>query len=342
MIAADAVLARLRGPAMDELAGLIVDFLLSRRAADLVDADWIADQALLALEAAANSPAAEARLREQVERLRDRVPEGRLGDRVPDEVRRPLREVLRRPYQPDRELVGRLLDHSAFEELVRDVLVGALLDFTTRLRAAPQQAAGRLGILGKRVQSAGAGVLGGLQEGVLGGLGHTIEARAERKIRDFVEGALRTVIARIADHLCSEQHADNWGAMRAHALDVLLGTDNRVLAREFDKLHPGDLVDTLAATARALTGRAGFRDEIASVARLALDALGDRSLEDLLRESGLDAEAGGEVSADAAARAVARWKDELRRQLARQGRALVATPGFEAWLAGLLAEPADG
>jgi hypothetical protein len=160
-----------------------------------------------------------------------------------------------------------------------------------------------------------------LHDGILGGLSHEIERQAEARIKEFVEGAVHTVVGQVADHVASQEHADRYAAFRVHVVDTLLDTRLEVFAKELDKLHPDDLVETGAATTRALASRQGFEKEVAAVMRAAMEASGGRSVGDLVEEAGI---AEG-------------WRAELEAQLVARAKELVATEAFQDWLRALLA-----
>jgi hypothetical protein len=307
----DVVLRRLTDGGLHALARVAVDHLLERPVSDLVDAPWAAHQMVLALEAVSAGPETEAWLGQRIAELREHVPEGTAGDRVPEEIRRPLRDVVARPYLPDRVLVGRLLDHAAMQRLLRDVLVGALQSFVSKLKAPVPARLSRLRALGGKA----------LQEGLLGGLSQEIERHAEARIRDFVDGAVHTFVAQVADHVTAPEHAARYAEFRAHVLDTLLDTELAVFAGEIDKLHPDDLVSTGAATARALARRAGFEGEITAAIRAAVEASGEQSLGQLLARAGVREG----------------WRSEAEAQLVEQIEKVVESPPFRRWLQDLLA-----
>ncbi len=317
--------ARLQGPAADTLVTLLVDDLLDRPVAGLIDPSQIAGQLIAALEVATAGPQTEAWLRKQVGELRKRVPEGTLGERMPAELEAPLREVISRPIELDGALMKRLLSHEAMERLLRDVLVRSLRAFAERLRTLapppPAQVRGRLG----RLKALGAGVKG-FSEGLVGQLSAELEQRAEQKIREFVDGAIAGTLQQVAEHMSGPEHAALYGSFRAHLLDTLLVTPNADLAREIDKLDPEGLVQTGAAVARALARRQGFEGEIAGVVRVALEATEGRSLRDYLKETGLSDQAEQET-----------LRADLEGQLAERVRAFAATDAFAGWLDALLA-----
>ena len=307
---AEQLLRRLENGGLESLATLTIDHLLSRPVAELVDPDWVARQLVLALEAVSAGPETERWLAKRITDLRETVPAGTVGDRMPDEIRDPLRDVVGRPYLPDRVLVGRLLDHVAMQRLLRDVLGGALRGFVQKLKAPVPRPLSKLRALGGKA----------LQEGMLGGLSHEIERQAEARIKDFVDGAVQSFVQQVADHITAPEHAQAYAAFRVHLVDTLLDTELAVFGGEIDKLQPEALVATAAATARALARREGFEGESAAALRAAIDASSGRSLGELLAEAGIRED----------------WRRETESQLATQARNLVASDAFRHWLEDLV------
>lgn len=325
----DEVYARLQGPALGSLVALVVDHLLSQPLEALVDPDRTADQIVRALDTATRSEQSEAWLRERIADLRTKVPEGRLGDGAPPEVIDPLREVLARPFQPDRELVGRFMDHAAMRNLIKGVMKSALHGFVQKIKDLQQSvpvppSVGRRSSAGfSRLRALSEGVRA-VSEGVVGQVSKEFEQRMAGKVGEFVDEALAQAMSQVADHLCDPQHAGKWGDYRAYVLDEALQLDNSQIAAEIEKLDPDNLVAVGAATGRALAQREGFRDDIAGVIRAAIEATDGRTVRDFLQETGLE-------------QAEAEWRAELEGQIAEQARAVVATPAFRGWLDDLLA-----
>jgi hypothetical protein len=319
------LLARLESGLLDGLVGLLVEFILERPVAELLEPEWIADQVITTLDATTRQEHTEAWIRDRIAELRQRVPEGSAAPHVPPEVAEPLRAVLAREHIPDRDLIGRLIDHAAMERIFKDILIGSLSGFAQKVsrisEVVPQS----------EHLSRGIGRLKALQRkashGVLGGLSQELERTARGQIRDHVEKSIHATLSQVADHICAAEHAGLYGEYRVHLLDTLLATDAGILAAEVDKMDPDSLVSTAAAVTRAVVSRPGIREEIAAVVRLTLEGTGGRSVQDFLDESGLDQG----------------WRAELEQQIAAQARVFIRTPGFEAWLGGLLegAEPAE-
>lgn len=301
----EAVRTRLRAGGADRLADLLLDDLLDRPLAELFDARWLAAQLVASLRSAAADPRVESWFRERVNDLRARVPDGR--PEVPAAIRGPLRDLLLRPYVPDRALVGRLLDHDTARLLLKNLFQDLLVAFARKLKP-PAVAKAPLGALGGRL-----GGLGKLGENVLGAVGHELEQQLEQRAREFTDQAAQKLVDKMADHLCNGELVVEYGAWRAHGLDVLLATDARALAGEIEKLDPEALIATGAALVRGIAGRDELVGEVEAVLSAAMESAGSRSARELfggVEEHGLD----------------------LLRDLMRQrARAVIETPAFERW-----------
>jgi len=292
--------ARLRAGGADRLADLLLDDLLDRPVSEIVDARWMSERLVASIRSAAADPRVETWLRERVNDVRARVPAG--PPQIPAAIRVPLGELMARPYVPDRALVGRLLDHETARLLLKNLFQDLLVAFARRLKPiatkTPLPSFGRLSKLG---------------EGVLGAVGHEIEAQIEQKAREFTDQAVSKLVDKMADHLCNPDLISEYGAWRAHGLDVLCGTELSVLAGEVEKLDPDALIATGAALVRGIAGRDELAGEIEAVLTAAMESAGTRSARDLLggvEEHGL----------------------ELVRDLLRQrARAVIETDAFARW-----------
>lgn len=303
----DVVRARLREGGADRLADLLLDDLLSRPVAEVTEPRWLAERTAEAARTAVDDPATLRALRERAAQARARVPAGAVP--VPDEVRAALEALLRRPYVPDRGLVRALLSHDTArrvgEGLVRDLLVSFAQRIKPVIPTAPLR--GGLPNLGR---------LSRLGEGLIGGLGHELEAQLEQRARDFATAGMNRLLEQLADHLSDPTHAAEYARWRVDALNKLLATDAQTLAAEADKLDADGLADELVALARAIVGREAFVGELETALRVATDASHGRTLRGALAELG----AGSSTSIDA-----------LRELLRARVRATVETDAFAAW-----------
>jgi hypothetical protein len=295
------VRARLRDGGIDHLVGLLLDDLLDRPAAELVEPRWLAERLAAAARSAAADPQVESWFRDRVTDARVRVPAGTAD--IPGSIVAPLRDVLQRPYVPDRAILGAILDHPTARLLLKNLFQDLVLNIVRRVRNPLPSARSPLGF----------GGLKKLGEGMLGAVGHELEHQVEAKAREFMDAGIERLVGQLADMLCDPQLASDYGAWRAHALDVLLATDLRVLAGEVEKLDPDSLVATGAALVRGIANTPELTDQLTTVLTAAFEASEGRSLRALLgglEQHGIEA---------------------VREVLVERGRAVLETPAFEAW-----------
>jgi hypothetical protein len=305
------LVAKLQGPALDALTHLALDHLLQMPLNQLIDAPSLARQFVITLRATAHSKQTEQWIRAQIDGATSRAPSGTVRDHSPAEVVAPICAAIAHPVTPDREMVGRILEHGAVENLLRDLLVSALQGFAAKLRPS---------IPGSERTHSRLGRLKRASEGMLGGLGAEIERQAEQKAKDFVDSILSSVVAQAADNLCDPSKAEGYGRFRGHLFDQFLDTPITDLNRELAKIDPDTLVSTASAIMRALASRTELEAEVTELIVLGLSQIGDQTAGDLLAEAGVG---------DA-------WRPELETRLTTLARGFTATPAFEDWLSAVL------
>ncbi len=318
MVDRDEVLRRLREePArVEALVGLVMDDLLSRPVDELVEPGWLAERVVEGLRASADDARTESWIRGRIDAARGQLAAERSTprQRVPPEIVDALRDLLRRPYVPDPDLTGRLLDHQAVGNLMREVLQTALLDFATRVRP-PVPA--KLPTPSRRLSK-----LVGVATEVAGVVGSGVEKQLEGKERAFVDGAIAGSVARTVAHLCSPSRAGELAEWRADGLDVLLDVPVDRYIVELDKLDPDGLVTDLAALLRALVHSEGLAEQIEGVLKVVVEESAGRSARDFLDGSGLEEG----------------WRPHLEALAVERTRAVIATDAFADWLGELLEE----
>jgi hypothetical protein len=309
-------LKRLQQGGTDRLVDLLLDDVLDRPVEELLDPVWFSRQLVVTARAAAKDPKLEAQLKERIRELKKKVPSGSLE--LPSSIRKPLQEVLKKPYKPDRVLVGRLLDHETARLLLKTTFQDMLVGFARKLKPIlPPKAPGGLGALGGR--------LGRISETVMGAVGQELEAHVEERAREFMEAGVSRLVQTMADHLCDPRFTREYGEWRAYGLDVFLSTDRRVLAGELEKLDPDALVGTGAAIIRAFIERAELEAELTVILKAVMRETGGKSIRALLEEVGTEAAQQG-IGA-------------VRELLKNRARVVVETPAFAAWWSDVVEEP---
>lgn len=178
---ATTLLERLQNEAaLEGLAVLAVDALLQAPVSQWVRPEVSARGARRLLEAWLAAPQARQVLSRVVEATVTQLSAERraLKDTLAPQVCSVLREVIARPFSPDRKLVLTLIDRGPIRELVREILLEAVLDFARKASAPMAGMAKGLGALarfaGETVRSRGGG---------LGSLVGAVGGEVERQLR---------------------------------------------------------------------------------------------------------------------------------------------------------------
>ncbi len=316
---------RLLAGGTDRLVDLLLDDLLDRPLVDLVDPAWLARQLAATARQAAADPQVEAFFRARVQDARKHVPAGRPP--LPEALKKPLAEVLARPYVPDREIVGRLLDHNTARLLLRTLFQDVLIAFAKKLKPpmnAPKMPGG--------LPFGGLKGLQRLGEGIHNLVGEEFEAQVEQRAREFMDAGVQRLVDKMADHLCNPALTVEYGEWRSHSLNVLLDTDMRKLAAEVEKLDPDALVATGAALVRGIAGQEALVGQFEAMLRSAMEAT---------REEAPDGEPGrGKSARQLLGGLEAHGIDLVRDVMRERARALVDTPAFGAWWDEVVVGPA--
>lgn len=307
-----AALERLRNGGTDRLADLLLDDILNRPVSELVDPTWLSRQLTALARTAARDKKLEDLFRARLNELRKQVPRGHLP--IPDSVRKPLDQVVGRPYRPDRLIVGRILDHDTVRVLLKSTFQDMLVGFARKLKPVlPSKPPGGLPL----------GRLSKLSETVMGAVGQELEAHVEERAREFMEAGVQRLVHAIADHVCDARYTREYGEWRVYALDVLLSTDMRVLAGELEKLDPDALVSTGVAMVRGIVERPELEGEITGLVKAALKEAGeDQSIRGMLFELGPELFEQGLTA--------------MRDLFRARARAVVETPAFGVWWAEII------
>lgn len=294
---------RLLAGGSDRLVDLLLNDLLDRPVHELVDPGWLAAQLAATARQAADDPKVEQFFRERVRAAKAQAAPG--APQIPKALSEPLREVLARPYVPSREIVGRLLNHSTARMLLTNLFQDVLVGFAKKLKpaAAPKMSSGFAGLRG----------LQRIGEGLSHLVGEEFEAHVELRAREFMDAGVQRLVEEMADHLCDPKHIGEYGAWRAHGLDVLLATDMEQLVAEVDKLDPESLVATGAALVRGVASQDALVAQLEAILQTAMSESGGRSARELL--GGIEAH-GVEL---------------IRSVMRERARALIDTPAFTQW-----------
>lgn len=322
MVHATTLLERLKtDAALEGLAGLAVEALLETQVGQWLPPEVSARHARRLLEAWVAAPQATEVLSRVVEATVAQLSAERraLKDTLAPQACAVLREVIARPFSPDRTLVLTIIDRGPIRQLVREILLEAVLDFARKASAPMAGMAKGLGALarfaGETVRSRSGG-LGSL----VGAVGGEVERQLEKRAVEFVDATLAGVFGQLADAFTDPRRAAEAAELRVALFDGVLELTSAQLSRELVNADiPGGAEVLRAGLARWLA---------APQAEAQLGALAARATGVLTKQTT------GELLAELGLREVVR---AAAQEYAVAGlRQLVGTPAFERWLTTLV------
>ncbi len=240
-----------------------------------------------------------------------------LGTRVPEETRAALRELMARPGLLPEKFVREALTHRAFEEVMRDVLDGALAEF--QVKANPLTAEWGLPSVMKKAGPFGLG-LGAFAksfEAVRGEIDKKLEP--QRKI--FLQTFARRALSTMADFVIKRHDEPAFVELRKELLDWLLQQPVEELVATIDQ-KSGELAEAaISAAAAHVTRQEETRRRRRAGVAMALAAHGRQTVRQAMAAygvdpTGLDWEAMAAAAWPAVERALdtpaaTRWIDDL-------------------------------
>jgi hypothetical protein len=239
-----------------------------------------------------------------------------LKDVVARDVREAVRDVVARPFSPDRRLVLTVIDRDPMRELVRQLLLDFVLEFGRKASAPVAGVAKGLGTFAKLAGDAvkaRTGTLGSL----VGAVGSEVERQMEKRAVEFVDAALSGVFGQLADAVSDPRRATEAAELRVAMLDGALELTLPQLARELANADVPGAAEVLRAGLVRWLASAASDEQLRALARLALEDVAGRPLKAVLDELGLLA-------------VVRQHGAEL---LAARLREVVASEAFAAWAA---------
>lgn len=238
-----------------------------------------------------------------------------MKDVAPREATTLIREVLGRPFSPDRRVVLTVIDRPPMRELVRQLLLTAILDFGRKASAPVAGVARGLGsiakLAGDTVKSR-TGVLGS----VVGAVSGEVERQLEKRAVDFVDAALAGVFGQIADALSDPKRAHEASELRQAFFDGLIELTGTQLAREVMNSDVSGGAEEVRASLKRWLASDASNTQLDQLAALTLKHDGARPAAEVLKELGL---------LDVA---VALGTEHLARHI----KTVTSSPSFAAWL----------
>jgi hypothetical protein len=154
-----------------------------------------------------------------------------LKESLAPELLAAVRQVIARPFSPDRALVLSTIDRGPLRELVRAILLEEILEFGRRASAPVAGMARGLGALarfaGETVKTR-TGIVGSM----VGAVGDEVERQLEKRAADFVDSALAGVFGQVADAIADPRRAGEATELRLSIFDGVLELTGTQLSRE--------------------------------------------------------------------------------------------------------------
>ncbi|MFT5584450.1 MAG: hypothetical protein ACI9VR_002035 [Cognaticolwellia sp.] len=303
------LLGRLRGEPkhMQDLVNLVLEDLLERPLAELVDPKMVGDALLKGLRSSLKNPGTKSwigeRLQQGIAQLKS--DQRSLLRRVPREAVEPVQDLLQRPYSPDPQMLRAMVDHQAMRNLMREVLTHSLTDFASLLRP-PTKALGT----GRLAQWAGAASVAAKM------VGSEVERQLEGRIRVYVDGAISHAIGIAVENICDPKNADEYGKMRSDMVDVALAFPVSTWGEELAKLEPIALVDDVHQILSAAAASEELEKELRDVLERMVQEQGHLSARTFLEGSGLEES----------------WRPPLQTLMLSHTRHVVESQVFADWL----------
>jgi hypothetical protein len=299
--------------------------VLSSKVADVVDPRAVAAavEGVLSdpLLSDAIRPAARAAVLIELARLRE--DDAKLGAYVPAETRAALRELAERPGLLPERFVREALTHRAFEEVMRDVLDGALEEF--QKKANPLTAEWGLPSILKKAGpfGFGLGAFAASFEAVRG----EIEKKLDPQRKIFLQSFARRALATMADFVIKRHDEPQFVALRKEMLDWLLDQPVRELVATIDQ-GAGELAEGAASAAWAhVTQMDDTRRRRRAAIEMAVAAHGRQTVREAMAAYGVDPTGPEGRGIDWNAIAAAVWPAVERG---------LASPAAEAWVEDLV------
>ncbi|MBS1152033.1 MAG: hypothetical protein H6Q89_3731 [Myxococcaceae bacterium] len=316
---------RLNNPAdggpLDQLAELTLDALLDSPLMTLVPEDFAVRALRVGIEGWLQSPQAVPALERLVEAAANELQgDGRkLREVMTGELKATVRELLERPYSPDRKLVLTIIDRPPMRELIRGLLLQTVTDFGKKVTSPVAGVAKSLGGLARfavDTAKARSGAIGSM----VGAVSGEVERQLEKRAVEFVDASMSGVFGELADSVSNPKRAHEAAELRAAFFEGVLELTMPQLARELINLDVPGGAKVLRDGLDQWIASPASEEVLEQIAARLTMREGGRSLREVLEES-------GQLQTY---RTIGR--EALRARLAQ----VVGAPAFAAWLDGVM------
>jgi hypothetical protein len=271
-----------KGPTA-RLAETAVDHFLARPVCELV-----APERVVALLRMALSGWDDARLEQCVNQEFTRVTDamaawqGSLESHVLPALGTALRNEVHRPLPLDPKLVMALADQPATRALVRDLLQTTLTNFVKQASNTVQESR----VLGGVMSRARGLVSATMAGGIIAAVGESLNQEAERRVRDFVDGAVSATLQQVVGQVTDPRHEPSYGALRQGVVDSALRLPVAQWVAQSVAAAPHRRALGLLRAVRQAANTPGFLDWVAQGIRLIEPADSKATVQTLLEAAG--------------------------------------------------------
>lgn len=151
-----------------------------------------------------------------------------------------------RPVTLHAPLVLRLMDQPQVRKILAELLQVTLSDFVKRASTSLSESK----LMGGIMDRARGAVSGGITGGLLSAVGQGLNGEAERRVREFVDGAVGMALQQLVTQVCDPRRADAYGQLRAGILQSAVDTPMAEWARQLQALQPVQVVHALVRAVR--------------------------------------------------------------------------------------------
>lgn len=315
--------SKLNGTALEQLASVSLESLLDTPVEAVIGEDSVVRITRVALGGWLESNESLEAFNRLVERVVNELSGNRtpIKDVVSREVREALRDVVSRPFSPDRKVVLSLIDRGPARELVRQLLLDAILDFGKKVTAPVSGMAKGLGSLARLATDTVKARGGGLGS-LVGAVSGEVERQLEKRAVEFVDAALGGIFGQIADAVSNPDRAAEAAELRLSMFDGAMGLTLQQLSRELMNADLPGSAQTLRESLNRWLASSEAEPQLKSLAKFALKAAPHRTMRAWLAEWGM----------------LETMQPLMHEQLLARMKDVVATDAFSTWLDELLAE----
>lgn len=275
----------------DGLAEVIIDSCFGRPLDELLPPLLLSQVLRPALIATLRSPRADELLASLVTTLTDslRSPTTLLKW-CPPPLLTLLRQLAKHPYTPDRALLLTVMSQPACRRLMRELMVGTLLDYGRKLRTATSDGSagkglGALSRLAGEAMKKGSGAFSALAPGVASAVADEFDRQLQKRAADFADGAVDELLGKMAAILTDPQRRAAQEELKLALLEAVLSLRGTQLASELTRVQPVELGKLVRTAALAWLERDEAAAELTSAWSFLIQQAHGRSLRDLLGEA---------------------------------------------------------